>query len=289
MIADVHPPLSAVRDAVTRALAEDLEPLGDISGSLLGINLYSTGRILARDEGVVAGRLCVIEAFAQVDADVRIDFAVDDGTDVEVNELIATVTGSLPSVLAAERTALNFLGHLSGVATATRRYARASRNKVRILDTRKTIPGLRALEKAAVRAGGGFNHRGSLSDGIMLKDNHLAMLGIEEGVRRARLRWPGRPVHVECETIDQVEVAVAAGADRVMLDNMTPETVAQCVARVAGKVEVEVTGGVNIRNIGEYVEAGPDFISIGAITHSAPVFDVSLEIDRDGVIADPIS
>jgi nicotinate-nucleotide pyrophosphorylase (carboxylating) len=284
VISDVHPPITAVRDVVARALQEDLEPLGDLSGSLLGVDRYGEGAFVSRADGVLAGRLCAVETFAAVDPTVRVEFVTDDGEEVEQGQRLGTVAGPLPSILAAERTALNMLGHLSGVASLTRRYVRTARGLVRILDTRKTHPGLRALEKAAVRAGGGANHRGSLSDGIMLKDNHLAVLGISEGVRRARVRWPGRPVHVECDSIPQVEQALEAGAERVMLDNMSPAEVAEAVATVDGRCEVEVTGGIDLRNLVAYAEAGPSFISVGALTHSAPALDISLDIDS-GLLA----
>lgn len=278
MITDVHPPRSAVRDAVARALAEDLEPLGDLTASLLGIDLYGEGVFVGRDEGVLAGRLSAVETFAQLDPDVRIEFLVDDGAEVGAGERIATIAGPMASILAGERTALNLLCHLSGIATMTRRFVRSARGRCRILDTRKTTPGLRALEKAAVRAGSGFNHRASLSDGVLVKDNHLALVPMAELVHRARLRWPGREVQMECDTAAQVEEAVGLGVDRVLLDNMTPADVAACVQLVAGRCHVEVSGGIALHNIGEYAEAQPDFISIGAITHSAPILDIGLDI-----------
>jgi nicotinate-nucleotide pyrophosphorylase (carboxylating) len=156
---------------------------------------------------------------------------------------------------------------------------RTARGRARIRDTRKTTPGLRALEKAAVRAGGGANHRGSLSDGVLVKDNHLAGLSITEAVRRAHLRWPGRAVQVECDTLEQVDQALEAGAELIMCDNMRPEQVALCVERVAGRALVEVSGGVSLETIGPYCDAGADLISVGAITHSAPILDIGLDID----------
>src|SRR5947199_1585455 len=223
---DVHPPMPAVREAVTRALAEDLLPMGDITAALIPVDILVRAEIVAREEGVLAGRLCANEAFAQVDPAVVVTWSLDDGEELEAGAHIATVEGSLPSVLSAERTALNFLCHLSGVATMTRRFVRAAAGHARIRDTRKTTPGLRALEKAAVRAGGGVNHRGSLSDGVLVKDNHLGGLSIEAAVRRARLRWPGRSVQVECDTRHQLDEALAAGTDLLLLDNMDPEQVA---------------------------------------------------------------
>jgi nicotinate-nucleotide pyrophosphorylase (carboxylating) len=188
------------------------------------------------------------------------------------------VEGPLASILVGERTALNLLCHLSGVASLTRRYVRAAAGHARIRDTRKTTPGLRALEKAAVRAGGGVNHRGSLSDGVLLKDNHLAGLTIQAAVRRARLRWPGRSVQVECDTTAQLDEALEAGADLVLLDNMSPAEVTRCVERVGGRSLVEVSGSVTLDTAGAYADAGVDLISVGAITHSAPVLDIGLDL-----------
>src|SRR5947209_7897978 len=240
---DVHPPLPAVREAVARALAEDLLPMGDVTGALIPIDILMRAEVMAREEGVLAGRLCATEAFAQVDPAVVVTWLLDDGEELEAGAHIATVEGPLPSVLSAERTALNFLCHLSGVASLTRRYVRATAGHARIRDTRKTTPGLRSLEKAAVRAGGGVNHRGSLSDGVLVKDNHLGGLSIEAAVRRARLRWPGRSVQVECDTQGQLDEALTAETDLVLLDNMSPSEVAECVKIVDGRCLVEVSGG----------------------------------------------
>ncbi|MBV8386614.1 MAG: carboxylating nicotinate-nucleotide diphosphorylase [Acidimicrobiia bacterium] len=275
---DLHPPMPAVREAVARALAEDLLPMGDITAALIPVDVLVRADIVAREEGVLAGRLCVNETFAQVDPAVVVTWSLDDGEELDPGAHIATVEGPLPAVLSGERTALNLLCHLSGVASVTRRFVRAAAGAARIRDTRKTTPGLRSLEKAAVRAGGGANHRGSLSDGILVKDNHLGGLSIDAAIRRAHLRWPGRTVEVECDTRAQVEVAVDAGADMVLLDNMTPAEVADCVKLVDGRCLVEVSGGVTIQTVGEYADAGPDLISVGAITHSAPILDIGLDL-----------
>jgi nicotinate-nucleotide pyrophosphorylase (carboxylating) len=277
-VSDVHPPINAVREVVGRALSEDLTPLGDITAALLPVDTDVTARVVPRQDGVLAGRLCADEAFAQVDSETKVAWDADDGQEVSAGQPIATVTGRLSSVLTAERTALNLLGHLSGVATLTRRYVRATHGQARIRDTRKTTPGLRALEKAAVRAGGGVNHRGNLSDGILLKDNHLAGIGIAEAVRRARLRWPGRSVEVECDTLSQVRDALDARADLVLLDNMTPVQVAEAVGLVDKALLVEVSGGVTLDVVGAYADAGADLISVGAITHSAPILDIGLDV-----------
>jgi nicotinate-nucleotide pyrophosphorylase (carboxylating) len=274
------PPLSAVREAVARALAEDLEPLGDVTTSLISPDRDVTAVFAARAEGVVAGRLCVEETFRQVDPAVELEWLVDDGGSLEPGTEIARARGSLSSVLIAERTALNFLCHLSGVASLTRRFVRAAHGGAQVWDTRKTTPGLRALEKAAVRAGGGRNHRGNLSEWVLLKDNHLTGIGITEAVGRARERWPGRTVQVEADTLEQVAEAIDAGADIVLLDNMTPQQVAAAVTQrgSASRPLLEVSGGISLQTIGEYSETGVDLISIGALTHSAPVLDIGLDL-----------
>ena len=276
----VHPPMFAVREAVARALSEDLTPLGDLTASLIPPGVVGWARLVSREEGVVAGRLCVEESFAQVDSEVDVSWTFDDGGEVGPADVIAEVRGPLASILTAERTALNFLSRLSGVASLTRRYVRAAHGQARILDTRKTTPGLRALEKAAVRAGGGANHRGSLSEFVLVKDNHLAGLTIGDAVRRARLAWPARTVEVECDRIEQVQEALDAGADVVMLDNMDPPDVAQCVELIAGRAAVEVSGGVTLGTVGAFAAAGADYISIGAITHSAPILDIGLDFSE---------
>jgi nicotinate-nucleotide pyrophosphorylase (carboxylating) len=279
----VDPPAAAVREAVARALAEDLLPLGDLTSALIPPEQLAHAELVARQAGTIAGAACVIETFSQVDDAVSVEWLVGDGGAVEPGGVVARVDGPLASTLTAERTALNFLRHLSGVATATARYvavaAKASGGKTRVLDTRKTTPGLRALEKAAVRAGGGLNHRANLSDCVMVKDNHLSGLSIGAATARSRDLWPGRPVFVECDRMEQVEEALDALADRVMLDNMPPEAVAAAVRRVAGRIEVEVTGGVTLDSVGAYAAAGADFISVGAITHSAGSLDVGLDIE----------
>jgi nicotinate-nucleotide pyrophosphorylase (carboxylating) len=274
------PPITAVRTIVARALAEDLEPLGDVTSALLSPDRQATAAFVAREEGVVAGRLPALETFVQVDPSVQVEWSVADGGSVGPGTSIATVSGSLVSILVAERTALNFLCHLSGVASLTSRFVRAARGEARIWDTRKTTPGLRALEKAAVRAGGGRNHRGNLSEWVLLKDNHLAGVGITEAVELARERWPGRTVQVEADTVEQLEEAIAAGADLVLLDNMSPELVATCVARRGGASRplLEVSGGVTLESVGSYAGAGVDLISVGALTHSAPVLDIGLDV-----------
>jgi nicotinate-nucleotide pyrophosphorylase (carboxylating) len=281
----VDPPRAAVVDAVSRALAEDTLPMGDLTAALVAPSVVRTVAVVSRATGVVAGRACAVEVLHQVDPDLVVTWRLADGSPVVPGSVVATVSGSLRSILTAERTALNFLGHLSGVASVTRRFVdavAAANPATRVLDTRKTTPGLRALEKAAVRAGGGTNHRGSLSDAVLVKDNHLGGLGIAEAVARARRLWPGRMVEVECDRVEQVDEAVAAGATVVMLDNMRPPQVAACVAalRSAGVTTlVEVSGGVDLATAPAFAAAGADLVSVGALTHSAPVLDLGLDLD----------
>jgi nicotinate-nucleotide pyrophosphorylase (carboxylating) len=282
---DAHPPLLAVREAVTRALAEDLTPIGDLTSALLPPDLEAVARFVPRAGGVLAGRLCADEAIRQVDPTLIVTWSADDGDRVTAGVAVGQVAGRLAAILTAERTALNFLGHLSGVATLTARFVDAvadAGGDLRVWDTRKTTPGLRTLEKAAVRAGGGVNHRGNLSDWVLLKDNHLELLGIAEAVARARQRWPARTVHVECGDLDEALQAVDAGADALLLDNMSPAQVAEVVAEVRATDPVrpllEISGTVTLETIRSYATTGADLVSIGALTHSAPVLDIGLDV-----------
>ena len=282
---ELHPPRHSVVEAVARAIAEDLGPLGDISAALLpDPDEVAVADFVPRSSGVLAGTACATEAYAQLDPRVRVTWSAADGDRVEPGVPVGRVEGPLGALLTGERTALNFLCHLSGVATSTRRFvdAAASSGAARIVETRKTLPGLRALEKAAVRAGGGANHRGSLSDMVLVKDNHLAALTIGEAVTRARESWPGRGVEIECDHPDQVDAAVRAGADVVMLDNMTPAAAAECVARVRGGERpwtiIEISGGVTLETVAAYAATGADVISTGAITQSAPALDLGLDL-----------
>lgn len=276
----LDPPLTAVREVVARALAEDLGVYGDLTAGLVPPGATVTAWLVSRADGVLAGRLAAAEVFAAVDPSVQVRWEADDGDKIDAGQVLARVHGPLASVLTAERTVLNLLGHLSGVATFTRRFVDAAGLTARIRDTRKTTPGLRALEKAAVRAGGGVNHRGSLSDGILVKDNHLAGVTVAAAVAEAKRRWPGLPCEVECDTIEQVGEALEAGADLILVDNMDPGQVAAAVQQVAGRVPVEVSGRVTLDNVAAYASAGADLISVGALTHSAPVFDIGLDLQR---------
>lgn len=279
-------PAGLVADLVKRALDEDLLPLGDLSAALLPPAATARAEFVVRTDGVVAGIACATEAFRQVDADVEVTWLVADGDRVAAGQTLGTVTGPLAPVLTAERTALNFLGHLSGIATLTRSFVDAAA-PLRVWDTRKTTPGLRSLEKAAVRAGGARNHRGNLSDWVMFKDNHLTALGIGPAVASARDTWPGRTVHVECEHIDQVIEALDAGADAVLLDNMSPDEVRAAVevatehasAHGTRRALLEVSGGITLETVRGYSQTGADVVSSGSLTNSAPVLDIGLDIE----------
>ena len=280
------PPVTAVREVVSRALAEDLTPLGDISAALLPPTSTAEAELRTRAGGVVAGRMCVDEVLRQVDTDLEAAWVLADGDPVDAGDVIALVRGPLPSMLTAERTALNLISHLSGIATLTRRFVEAAGPTLRVWDTRKTTPGLRSLEKAAVRAGGGASHRGNLSEWVMLKDNHLELVGVAEAVTRARELFPARTVHVECDTHQKVHEAMEAGADALLLDNMSPEEARAAVVIVDEHVAahggrrplVELSGGITLETVRSFAECGADLVSSGSLTNSAPVLDIGLDV-----------
>ena len=281
------PPRHAVRAAVAAALAEDLTPLGDLSATLVPPGVKAVADLASRGHGVFAGRACVDETFAQVDAAVSVEWLVEDGADLEPGTVAARVSGPLAPMLTAERTALNFARHLSGVATLTRRFVLAAGPDVLVWDTRKTTPGLRALEKAAVRAGGGANHRGNLSDWVMLKDNHLTVLDVGPAVARAREVWPGRTVHVECDTVERAVAAAEAGADALLLDNLGPQDAAKAVvaareALAGRRCLIEASGGIDLETVAAYAATGVDAVSAGALTDSAPALDLGLDVTMEG-------
>ena len=267
------------------ALAEDLGS-GDLTTDILiPEDLHGKGVIAAKAEGVVAGLEIAEMAFRKVDSSLAFKPLLSDGAKVLPGARIAEIEGRIASILKAERTALNFLQHLSGVATLTARYAEKLRGtRTKLLDTRKTIPGLRILEKYAVRVGGGLNHRRSLGDGILIKDNHIFALkslglSLREIVELARRSAPPL-LRVEIEVQDPEEAleALEAGADLIMLDNTSPEGAEEVAKKIKGKVLLEASGGISLENAREFAEAGVDFISAGAITHSAPALDLSLEL-----------
>ncbi len=274
-----------VADAVDRALAEDLGPEGDLTSALVPDHVQARFALRTRRAGVLAGCDCVTETFRRVGPDVQLVWLAGDGDALAAGDTALEVTGPLRPILTGERTALNFLGRLSGIATLTAQFVAAAQEhnpSVAVLDTRKTTPGLRVLEKAAVRAGGGTSHRSGLSDAVLVKDNHLAGTTIADAVGRARDLWPGRMVEIECDALDQVAQAARAGADAVLLDNMDPGTVVEAIAvahtDASGPILTEVSGGVTLATIGAYAAAGPDRISVGALTHSAPVLDLGLDL-----------
>lgn len=265
---------------IEAALREDM-PEGDItSESIVPAGAVSEALLLAKEDGVLAGLTVARRVFEIVDPRVEFRGECPDGTAFRKGDVLARIKGPTVSLLKAERTALNFLQRLSGIATATRRFVDAvAGTKARIFDTRKTTPGLRLLEKYAVRMGGGTNHRLGLSDMVLIKDNHLRYVGsITEAVRRARARVPaGVKVEVEVTTVDEAREALAAPADIIMLDNMPLEGMKAAVALDAGRVPLEASGKVTLERVREIAATGVDYISVGALTHSSPALDISLE------------
>lgn len=281
--ADLPPEI--IRDVVTQALREDVGT-GDLTTlAVIPPEAQAEGRFVFREAGVVCG-LPVLEAlFALVDPALTLATCVAEGAQVSAGQAVAILNGPARSLLSSERVALNLLQRLSGIATLTARYVEAIRGtRARILDTRKTTPGLRALEKYAVRVGGGMNHRFGLYDGVMLKDNHLAILaaqGIDlaEAVRRARAAvGPMVRVEVEVERVEQAVMAAEAGADLILLDNMPLDQLRAAVAAVAGRARTEASGGITLQTVRAVAETGVDFISVGALTHSAPALDIGLDV-----------
>ena len=270
----------AVDAAIDAALREDM-PAGDItSESVIPASAVSEAVFLAKEDGVLAGLAVARRVFEKIDPSVEFIENVRDGAALRQADILARLKGPTIALLKGERTALNFLQHLSGVATATRRFVDAvAGTKTRILDTRKTTPGLRLLEKYAVKTGGGSNHRLSLSDMVLIKDNHLRHVGsVAEAVRRARAAVrPGLRIEVEAADLAQVRDALAAGADMIMLDNMSLEMMREAVAIAAGRVPLEASGNMTLDRVRAVAETGVDYISVGALTHSARAVDISLD------------
>jgi nicotinate-nucleotide pyrophosphorylase (carboxylating) len=268
-------------ELIDQALAEDVGA-GDVTTALL-VPADARGRAVLTQKapGVLAGLRVAEAVFHRVDPSLRWHAHASEGVWGEPGTRVAEVAGASRSILTAERVALNFLQRLSGVATLTARYVQAVEGTgARMLDTRKTTPGLRVLEKQAVLAGGGVNHRFGLYDAILVKENHAAMAGgVGEATRLALAGAEGRPVEVECQTLDEVGEALAAGAPRILLDNMTNSELREAVALTAGRAELEASGGVSLETVRSIAETGVDFISVGALTHSAPALDVSLILD----------
>ena len=276
-----------LRELVARALAEDLGEAGDLtSDAVVPAGAEARARIVQKEPGVVFGIEAAAEAFAQVGARAFAPTAPEGEWRDEVPADVALASGPARALLAAERTALNLLCRLSGVATLTASFAKAiGDSDAVLLDTRKTTPGMRALEKAAVLAGGGTNHRLGLHDAILIKENHLAVAGgVAEAVAAARSANGDRPVEVECSDLDEVAQALRAGADRLLLDNMGPDDLraalsARDAAADATRAELEASGGITFNNVAEIAATGVDFISVGALTHSAPALDMSMLLE----------
>ena len=269
-----------LNEFVTRVLAEDLGTGGDVtSAATIAEDARFTAELNARQHIVVAGIEIAVAFFRALDAEVEATMVVDDGDQVDNGTALMRVTGNARAMLSAERAALNTLQHLSGIATLTRQYVDAiAGTGATLLDTRKTIPGLRLLDKYAARMGGAHNHRMRLDDGVLIKDNHVAVCGgVAEAVRRAKAANTGLQVQVEVDRIDQIEAALAAGANRLLLDNMDPAQLREAVRLVAGCVPLEASGGVTLETIRFLAETGVNFISVGRITQSAAAVDIGLD------------
>ena len=269
-----------VNDFVRRVLAEDLGSGGDItSAATIDADARFTAEMNCRQPITIAGLDIAIAFFRALDQGVRIDKLTRDGESVAAGTVLIRLEGNARAMLAAERSALNTLQHLSGIATLTRQYVdRIEGTGATLLDTRKTIPGLRLLEKYAARMGGAENHRIRLDDGLLIKDNHVAVAsGVTEAIAAAKAASTGFPVQVEVDRIEQIEPALAAGADRLLLDNMPPPVLREAVALVAGRVPLEASGGVNLNTIRGIAETGVNYISVGRITQSAPAVDIGLD------------
>ena len=268
------------RELVRRALAEDFG-WGDVTTEgIIDAQLKARAVILAKSPCVIAGLDIASEAFRQLDPGVAITVHRGDGSSCEPGTVVAEYQGHASSLLTAERTALNFLQRLSGTATLTRRFVEAAAGRIVVLDTRKTTPLLRALEKYAVRAGGGVNHRSGLDDGILIKDNHVRLAGgVVNAVTRMRKTTREMPTEVEAQSLQQVDDALAAGADIILLDNLSTPDIIAAVQKCRGRAKTEISGGVTLARMPELAATGADYVSIGALTHSAPAVDLSFEIE----------
>jgi len=271
---------SLYRDIVRRALDEDLGGRGDVTTeATVSPQQWARGDIVAKEDCVVAGLDVALECFRQLQPDVNCVRLFGEGVRVPKGRHIASVAGWAKTLLIGERTALNFLQRLSGIATETCRYVQAAGGQIVVLDTRKTTPTLRALEKYAVRCGAGENHRFGLFDAVLIKDNHIAIAGgVAAAIAKVRAAQPGMPVEIEADTLAQVDEALAAGAEKILVDNMTTPDIRAAVARARGRATIEISGGVTLARIPELAATGADFVSVGALTHSARAVDISLDI-----------
>jgi len=280
--------MDATPDPISIALREDVADGDTTTEFFVPEGLAALGRIVARERAIVAGVETAAEVFRRVDPKLSVEVKQPDGTALNGGETILEVRGAARSILTGERVALNFLQRLSGIATLTRQFVEAiGKSRAKILDTRKTTPGLRALEKAAVVAGGGANHRFSLSDMVLVKDNHLSAAagsgGFAEAIRRLREKYPGIRVEVEAERLEQVRSFLEIeGIDIILLDNMEPPEMREAVAAGKGKVKFEASGGITVKNVRRIAATGVDYISVGALTHSARAIDFSLELTHVG-------
>lgn len=270
-----------IAEAIRRALEEDIGA-GDVTTlCTIPAEARSSGCFLLKEGGVIAGLEVAREVYARLDPGIELEVLFPDGSGLEAGTVFARVQGPCQALLTGERTALNFMQRMSGIATQTRRFVqRVAHTKARILDTRKTAPGLRALDKWAVRLGGGVNHRYGLWDEVLIKDNHVAAVGsLREAVRRVREGDPRRrPIVVEVRTLEELREALELGVSRVLLDNMTLEQLRQAVGITAGRVPLEASGNVTLENVAQVAETGVDFISVGALTHSVQALDISLDL-----------
>lgn len=265
---------------IRMALQEDITSEDVSTNAVMPTATKGTVELIAKEDGVIAGLDIYARVFTILDEKTEIDFYCKDGDEVKKGELMATVTGDIRVLLSGERVALNYLQRMSGIATYTRQVAKLLEgSNVTLLDTRKTTPNCRVFEKYAVRVGGGHNHRYNLSDGVLLKDNHIGAAGsVAKAVKMAKAYAPFvRKIEIEVETLDQVKEAVEAGADIIMLDNMTPEVMKQAVELIDGRAQTECSGNITKENIQKICEIGVDFVSSGALTHSAPILDISMK------------
>ena len=273
------PPQQTVQANVSAALAEDVGD-GDITAALISADSQASARVITREDGVLCGQAWVNEVFAQLDPAVQVQWQARDGQDIAAGDSLFTLQGPARSLLTGERSALNFLQLLSGIATTCQRYAQLVEGTgVKLLDTRKTLPGLRMAQKYAVACGGCYNHRIGLFDAFLIKENHIqACGGIAAAVNTARTQAPGKPVEVEVETLDELRQALEAACDRVMLDNFSLPQMREAVALTAGRLELEASGNVNESTLRPIAETGVDFISIGALTKDCKALDLSMRL-----------
>ncbi|MBB1384330.1 carboxylating nicotinate-nucleotide diphosphorylase [Pseudoalteromonas sp. SG45-5] len=276
---------SLITQLVTLALDEDLNYQtaqdGDITAQLIPQNEQASAKVITREDCIFCGKDIILEVFKQVDSTVNVTVLINDGDAVKANSTLFTASGSARSILTAERTALNFVQTLSGTATTTAHYVKElSGTTTQLLDTRKTIPGLRALQKYAVKCGGGANHRIGLFDAFLIKENHIAACGtIDKAVTQAKLNHPNKPIEVEVESLNELDQAINAGADIIMLDNFCVEKIKQAVVLTNKRAKLEVSGNMTLQTLKTYSQAGVDFISSGALTKNLQSIDLSMRFD----------